>query len=205
MEKDFVPEMVWMNPKDLTPYVNNAKVHSDEQVDKLAGIIAEFGFDQPIVVDNQHIIIKGHGRREAALRLNMDLVPVIIASHLDENQVKAARIADNKVSSMDYDKDKLKFDVGTLERVGFDLTLTGIGFDEMKDLMKTDDPTDPSNSKTTGSGTEVTSSLHLVMAKSEYEALMKDFGIIGEKLGQQNNYRIVRDLVDYYLANEVRS
>ena len=133
--KDFKMQVQWLDPKELTPYVNNSKVHSDEQIDKLSGIIAEFGFDQPIVVDRDRVIVKGHGRREAALRLNMSSVPVVFADHLDENQIKASRIADNKLASLEYDKDKLAFDIGTLDRAGFDLNLTGIGFEEIKDLL----------------------------------------------------------------------
>jgi len=135
MKKDWKPEIVWLDPKELTPYINNSKIHSDEQIDKLAGVIAEFGFTQPILVDKDKVIVAGHGRREAALRLNMSSVPVVFADHLDENQIKASRIADNKLASLEYDKDKLAFDIGTLDRAGFDLNLTGIGFDEIKDLL----------------------------------------------------------------------
>lgn len=135
MKKDWKPEIVWLDPKELTPYINNSKIHSDEQIDHLAGSIAEFGFNQPILVDKDKVIVAGHGRREAALRLNMSSVPVVFADHLDENQIKASRIADNKLASLEYDKDKLAFDIGTLDRAGFDLNLTGIGFDEIKDLL----------------------------------------------------------------------
>lgn len=132
-------EIIYMRPDDLTPYANNAKIHTDEQIEKLAGAIAAWGFDQPITVDANHVIIKGHGRREAALRLNLDLVPVIITDHLDEHQVMAARIADNKLASLEYDNAKLAFDVGTLERVNFDLNLTGLGFEEVKTLLSAGD------------------------------------------------------------------
>lgn len=132
-------EIIYMRPQDLTPYENNAKVHTDEQIEKLAGQIAAFGFDQPITIDRNHIIIKGHGRRDAAIRLNMDLVPVIITDHLDEYQVMSARIGDNKVTSVEYDHAKMSFDVGTLERVNFDLTLTGLSFDEVKSVLAAGD------------------------------------------------------------------
>jgi len=132
---DFKMEIKWLDPKELTPYVNNSKKHSDEQIDKLAGSIAAFGFDQPVVVDRERVIVKGHGRREAALRLGLKSIPVVFADHLDENQIRAARIADNKLSSLEYDVEKLSFDIGTLERSGFDLNLTGIEFDEIKGLL----------------------------------------------------------------------
>jgi ParB-like chromosome segregation protein Spo0J len=65
--RTFDPRIEWRDPRSLTPYSNNAKTHPTEQVDKIAASIAAFGFDQPIVVDGEGVIIKGHGRREASL------------------------------------------------------------------------------------------------------------------------------------------
>ena len=75
--KAFDPRIEWRDPATLTPYSNNAKTHPTEQIDKIAASIASFGFDQPIVVDTDGVIIKGHGRREASLRLGLDQVPVL--------------------------------------------------------------------------------------------------------------------------------
>lgn len=130
-----------LDPKTLTPYANNAKIHTTEQIDKIAGQISAFGFDQPIVVDKEFVIIKGHGRREAALRLGLKQVPVVVAEHLDEYQTKAARIADNKVAEADYDEDKLKFDLGTLQHHDFNLKLTGFDLGEIDKLLEDSDVT----------------------------------------------------------------
>lgn len=124
--------IVWMDPKSLTPYARNAKIHTTEQIDKIAGQIAAVGWTQPIVVDKDKVIIAGHGRREAAIRLNLDQVPVFVADHLNEYEAMAARIADNKVSATDYDVEMLKFDVGTLEMQQIDLKLTGMDDLELK-------------------------------------------------------------------------
>lgn len=125
-----------MDPKSLTPYAKNQKVHPQEQVDKLAGLIAAFGFDQPIVVDGAGVIIKGHGRHKAALKLGLAKVPVIVRDDLDEYQVMAARISDNKIVSLEYDKDMLAFDVGTLARQeNFNMELTGMGAGEMETML----------------------------------------------------------------------
>lgn len=113
-------------PQSLTPYLKNAKIHTTEQIDRIAGQIAAFGFDQPIVVDKNGVIIKGHGRREAAIRLNLPFVPVVVAEHLDEYQAMAARIADNKVAQTGFDNELLRFDVHTLDSHNFDLNLTGM-------------------------------------------------------------------------------
>lgn len=129
-------------PDSLTPYANNAKKHPTEQIDKIAGQIAKFGFDQPIVVDKQKVIIKGHGRREAALRLGLKEVPVVIAAHLSDHEAMAVRLADNRVAESDWDDKFLKFEFGTLDRNDFDLNLTGFDQDEWIDFLKDDEEVD---------------------------------------------------------------
>lgn len=125
-----------IDPKSLIPYVNNSKLHSDEQVLRIASSIQEYGFDVPIVVDKNMVIIKGHGRVLASIKLNLKEVPVIVADHLDELQVKAARIADNKTSSTEYNNDLLKFDVKSLELKEFNLAALGIRPHELNELLK---------------------------------------------------------------------
>lgn len=88
---------------DVIPYENNVKVHDKKQVDKIARSIKEFGFDQPLVVDANGVLIKGHGRRLAAIELGLKKVPVLVRADLDEDQVKASRLADNRVAMGDID------------------------------------------------------------------------------------------------------
>lgn len=137
-QKNFKASVIQMSPQRLTPYMNNTKLHPVAQVDKIAAQIAYAGFLQPIVVDKNHVIISGHGRREAALRLGLQEVPVIVADHLSEDEVKAARIADNKVAESDWDEDKLKFELGTLQSHDFDLKLTGFALKEIDNLFEDD-------------------------------------------------------------------
>ena len=125
---DLFKHAVWRDVGTITPYVHNAKKHPESQVAGLAGIIAETGWDQPIVVDQDGVIIKGHGRRLAALRLGLDKVPVVVRTDLTPAQVKAARIADNKWAESEWDLDALKIDLGELSATGFDMPL--LGFDE---------------------------------------------------------------------------
>jgi hypothetical protein len=87
-------ELVEMD--SLIPYANNPKKHPEEQVDKIAASIRKYGFDQPIVIDAEGEIIKGHGRYQAARRLDLEVVPVIWRDGLTPAQVKGARLADNK-------------------------------------------------------------------------------------------------------------
>lgn len=101
------------NINDVKPYELNAKIHDDAQVDKIAESIAKFDWDQPIVVDKNGVIIKGHGRRLAAIKLGRTEVPVLVRSDLDEDQVKAARLADNRVAIGDIDAEILKMELET--------------------------------------------------------------------------------------------
>ena len=110
----------------LVPYENNIKKHPPEQIAKIvASIKAAGGWDQPIVVDKDGVIIKGHGRRLAALALGLKKVPVIVRSDMTEEQVKAARINDNRAAISDIDTALLRLE---LETMNLDL-LAGI-FDE---------------------------------------------------------------------------
>lgn len=110
---------------NITPYELNVKKHDKEQVARIAASILKSGFDQPIVVDKNGVIIKGHGRRLALIELGRTEAPVIIRDDLSAAQVRAARLADNRVAIGDIDTEMLKVE---LEDLDFDL-LEGI-FDE---------------------------------------------------------------------------
>jgi hypothetical protein len=98
----------------LVPYENNAKIHDDKQVDRIVKSIRDNGWDQPIVVDRNGVIIKGHGRRLAALKLGLPEVPVIVRDDLNDEQVKAARLADNRVAMGDYSTELLQKELATI-------------------------------------------------------------------------------------------
>lgn len=102
----------------LIPYELNSKVHDEKQVQKIAKSITQFGWDQPIVVDGDGVIIKGHGRRLAAIQLGLKEVPVLVRDDLDPEQVRAARLADNRVALSDIDTDLLRQELADLN---FDL------------------------------------------------------------------------------------
>lgn len=125
------PDIVWKSIDSLIPYVNNTKQHPGNQVDKIAGSISEFGFDQPIVVDGDGIIIKGHGRLMAAKKLQLKEVPVLVRTDLTPAQVKAARIADNRVAESEWDEELLKIELLDLKQNDFDLRLTGFDDEEL--------------------------------------------------------------------------
>ena len=108
---------VW-NIDKVLPYELNSKIHDPKQVAKIAKSITEFGFDQPIVVDKNGVVIKGHGRRLAAISLGMKQVPVWVRSDLSDERVRASRLADNRVAISDIDTELFKKE---MESLNFDL------------------------------------------------------------------------------------
>lgn len=139
MANEFRIGVEWRDVTSITPYIQNTKKHPTEQIDRLAGSIAEFGWDQPIVVDGDGVIIKGHGRREAALRLGLKEVPVVVRTDLSPAQVKAARIADNKVAESEWDVGALTLELQDLDGE-LDLGLLGFEPDELAALLNPEQP-----------------------------------------------------------------
>ena len=119
---------------DVLPHPRNAKKHSPEQIDKLALLIKENGWTQPIVVWKDKTIIAGHGRRLAALKLGMKRVPVIQRNDLTETQADALRLADNRVASTEYDIAIVQEEIARLAEQGFDLSLTAYDANELEAL-----------------------------------------------------------------------
>jgi hypothetical protein len=109
---------------DLIPYARNARTHSELQIGQIAASIKEFGFTQPILLDGQNGIIAGHGRYEAALKMQMSEVPTIDLSHLSDIQKRAYVIADNKIAlNSAWDNQLLELEIADLKEVGFDIEL----------------------------------------------------------------------------------
>jgi ParB-like chromosome segregation protein Spo0J len=126
---------------EIKPYKSNAKSHPQSQIDLLVKQISE-GFDQPIVVDKNMVIIKGHGRRLAALQMGLKTVPVIVRDDLTPQQVKAARIADNKLAETDWDMELLAQELEALDVGGFDLLNLGFDDGELESLLGVGDGDD---------------------------------------------------------------
>ena len=117
---------------DLIPYARNARTHSDEQVDKIAASIREFGFLNPVITDGDNGIVAGHGRIMAAKKLGMDAVPVLEAAHLTDAQKRAYILADNRLAlDAGWDDELLRVEFTELQDAGFDLNLTGFTDDEI--------------------------------------------------------------------------
>ncbi|MEN9885516.1 MAG: hypothetical protein RL758_94 [Pseudomonadota bacterium] len=132
----------------LIPYVRNSRTHNPEQVAQIAASIREFGFTNPVLVDEEGGIIAGHGRVMASQKLGLSEVPTITLAGLTEAQRRAYVIADNKLAlNAGWDEEMLALELADLKEAGFDLELTGFGEDEIKGLLaeaeKTDGLTDP--------------------------------------------------------------
>ena len=127
------------NVSDLIPYVNNSRTHSDEQIAQVAASIKEFGFTNPILIDDAGMIIAGHGRVMAAKKLGVESVPCIVLSGLSEAQKKAYIIADNKLAlNAGWDDELLRVELEGLDEMGFDLGLIGFTDDELGLLLEPD-------------------------------------------------------------------
>ena len=127
----------------LIPYARNARTHSDEQIIQIAASIAEFGWTNPILVGENGILIAGHARLLAALKLGMTEVPVIVLDHLTETQRRALVIADNQLAirGAAWDEEMLRVELEALQEDGFDLDLVGFTDEELEDLFREPEPT----------------------------------------------------------------
>ena len=120
----------------LIPYARNSRTHSDAQVAQIAASIKEFGFTNPVLIDETGSIIAGHGRVMAARKLAITDVPSIRLTHLTDAQKKAYVIADNKLAlNAGWDDEMLAVELTDLKDMGFDLDLTGFSTDEIEALL----------------------------------------------------------------------
>ena len=128
--------------KDIKPYEKNPR-KNDNAVDAVANSISQFGFKNPIVIDGNNVIICGHTRYKAAKKLGLDSVPCVVASDLTEEQIKAYRLADNKVSELaEWDIDLLGEELDGI----FDIDMSDFGFSFAEEAEPTGD--EPINTDT---------------------------------------------------------
>lgn len=130
----------------LVPYARNSRTHSPEQIAQIAASMREWGWTNPVLVDEQDTIIAGHGRVLAAQKLGIEQAPVMVARGWSDAQKRAYVIADNKLAlNAGWDMDKLAVEIGDLSGMGFDLNLTGFSADELGKMVPggTDGLTDP--------------------------------------------------------------
>ena len=128
-------DVISMAISDIKPYPNNPR-KNDDAVTATANSIKEFGWQQPIIVDKDNIIIAGHTRYKAAKQLNMDTVPVVVAKNLSKEQVKAYRLADNKTGEIAvWDYEFLDDELANI----IDFDMQDFGFEQIKNDVNIDD------------------------------------------------------------------
>ena len=111
---------------NIKPYRKNAKRHPDEQIERIAKSIQEFGWQQPLVVDKDNVLVIGHGRLLAAKKLGIATVPCVRADELTDEQIKALRLADNKTNESEWDLDLLNLELD--EIVNIDMSEFGFNY-----------------------------------------------------------------------------
>ena len=123
-----------VSPEDILPYQRNPR-NNNEAVEVVAASIEEYGFRQPIVIDEDNVILAGHTRHLASLQLGLEKVPVHIAANLNEAQKQSFRLMDNKASELStWDRDMLKAELADIANFDFDMTLTGFSLEEIARL-----------------------------------------------------------------------
>lgn len=177
---------------ELIPYENNARIN-DKAIDIVANSIQEFGFKNPVIIDKNKVIVAGHTRVEACKKLGIDKVPCIIADDLTEEQIKAFRLADNKVAEVaEWDYNKLDAELAQIE-----LDMSKFNFD-IKDINVDDFGTDftlPSGDK--GDIEQMTFTLHKEQAELIRYAISITKNEVVETFGNSNSngnaiYEVVR-------------
>lgn len=132
-------EMQLVDINRLVPYVNNARTHSPEQINKLRSSLREFGFVNPLIIDRDFNVIAGHGRLEGAKAEGYTEVPCVFVDDLTEAQKKAYILADNRMAlDAGWDEDLLRVEMEALQDMGFDVALTGFDEKELASLFETD-------------------------------------------------------------------
>ena len=130
----------------LVPYAANPRTHSKEQISEIAASIREFGWTNPILVDEKGVIIAGHARLMAAREMGLDQVPVVVLAHLTESQKRALVIADNKLAlNSGWDDELLRSEILALQQDGFNLDVIGFSDEELRLLLPEDEDDDAAN------------------------------------------------------------
>lgn len=148
-------EIQYCNPEELIPYEKNPR-DNRAALDAIELSIEEYGFTNPILVNEEKVILAGHTRREAAILAGLEKVPYIVVDGLTEAQQKAYRLADNKLSELSiWDEDLLKEELEDLLDEDYDISLTGFSDVDLTDFLKDEEdlediePEEPKEKKTT--------------------------------------------------------
>ena len=136
-------QIIYKPVQEIVPYAKNPR-KNDDAVDKVIESIKEFGFRNPLILDSSGVVIAGHTRLKAAIKLGMSEVPCIMVDDLTPEKVKAYRIADNKSAEYSkWDFEALAAELDDLQKAGYDLRLTAFAQDELDDILDSLEPEKP--------------------------------------------------------------
>lgn len=125
-------KIVYLPPDDLIPYENNAKLHPADQVEKIANSLRRFGFRKPVVIDENNVLVAGHGAVLAAQVLGLDAVPCVRTGDLSDAEVAAYRLADNETNKGGYDFAMLEAELEQLSKSDLDFDMSEFGFEDIQ-------------------------------------------------------------------------
>lgn len=182
-------DLAYRSLAELVPFAQNARTHSDSQVAQIAASIREWGFTNPVLVDEQGTIIAGHGRVLAARQLGLTDVPTITLRGLSEAQRRAYVIADNKLAlNAGWDTETLAAEMARLDELGFDKLLTGFSVAELQHLATGWEPSsEPDETGASDKGLEAVlkvrcNQLDQADVRATIELALKESGIEGARL-----------------------
>lgn len=178
---------------DIKPYINNPREISKAAIEKVTLSIKEFGFQQPIVVDKNNIIIAGHTRLLAAKQLKLKEVPIIVADQLTENQTKAYRLMDNRsAEDSNWDNKLLGLELSILNDENINLDLTGFEITEFLEFVKEYDLT-PDDIEEIKDFNDSVNFIIKCKNIAEREKIQKILGIKGENINAYKFLEIIND------------
>ena len=189
------------NINDIKPYDKNPRKISNKAIDMVANSIKEFGFQQPIVVDTKNVIVVGHTRYQASIKLNLKKVPVVVGD-FTEQQAKAYRIADNRINEeTGWDYNFLQEELNKLLDLDVDLNLTGFTSEELdsmfaKEEIEITDPIDVGDDEN-----PLLNDVKMIQLFYEPENEQK-FRNIVDKIKEQHNIDNISDAVLMCVLNE---
>lgn len=162
---------------DLIPYANNARTHSEEQVNQIASSIKEFGFNNPILIDEQGGVIAGHGRLKAAKKLGLKVVPTIELSGLSDPQKKAFILADNRIAlNSGWNIDLLRIELQELQDTDL-AAVTGFSDEELNALLCGTEPAEEEPEKEEPEADSFNLTLSIpIEYKEQVQDFVKSFG-----------------------------
>ena len=206
MQNQVAKQIIQMPVSGLVPYARNSRTHSDEQIKQIAESIREFGFTNPVLIDDTGGIIAGHGRVMAARVLGMSSVPTINVGWLSEKQRRAYVIADNQLAlNAGWDHETLREELGALADIGFDLDLLGFDDATLDELCgnaeETGMPGLPSGDKSPFQ--QVTFTLHDGQAEEVQRALKaaKDLGPVVDSENENSNGNALARICEIFLLH----